>query len=144
MKLANTVYINAPLLAVWNITVAIESWPQWSPTFVSIQRREEGRLDVGSSALIKQPGLPVAKWVITALRPGEQFTWETSVRGVRMTATHELTAQEAGTESVLRIEMFGLIARLMWPLIWILVRGNSRSMDSIPTPCFAVSRCDLW
>lgn len=117
MKIENTIVIAAPRSVVWNVTIDVEGWPQLSPTFTSVKRLNDGPFDVGSSALIKQPGLPAAKWVVTSLAQGEGFTWEGRVRGIHLIATHELTTHQRGTQNVLRVEMRGLVALLVWPLI---------------------------
>lgn len=117
MTLENGINIDAPQSAVWNIMTDIERWPEWTPTVKEVQRLDTGPFDRGSSARIKQPGLPVATWVVTELTPGERFTWESRIRGLRLIATHELATQEGGTRSLLRITMSGLVARVLWPLI---------------------------
>jgi hypothetical protein len=117
MKLENAIQIDAPPEVVWAVTEDLERWPQWTPTMESVKRINQGQLEVGSAALIKQPGLPETKWVVTALTARERFTWETRIRGIHMIATHEITAAKNGTLSVLRVEMVGLVARLLWLLI---------------------------
>jgi hypothetical protein len=82
---------------------------------------DDGPFDVGSAAVIKQTGLPEARWRVTAMTPGERFTWETRVRGIDVIATHELTSSGTDTNSVLRIEMRGFMTLLMWPLLRVLV-----------------------
>jgi uncharacterized membrane protein len=124
MMLENVTSIDAPQSVVWNVTIDIERWPQWTPTVTSVKRLGQGPFDRGSAALIKQPGLPDAKWIVTSLTPGEQFTWESRVRGIRMIATHELSTREGATESALRIRMSGVVARLLWPLICSSVRRS--------------------
>ena len=122
MKVENQTRIDAPKSTVWSVTQDIERWAQWTPTVQTIKRLDEQPFDVGSTALIKQPGLPEAEWRVTALTPGDGFTWETRIRGIRMVATHELDTTGTGTSNVLRIEMFGIIAALLWPFI----RGSVR------------------
>ncbi len=117
MKLENVVHIDAPQEVVWAVTEDIERWPEWTPSVESVTRIDHGQFDVGSAALIKQPGLPEAKWFVTAFTRGERFTWESRVRGIQMIATHEIRAAASGTQSVLRVEMSGLVAVLLWPLI---------------------------
>ena len=117
MKLENVIHIDAPQQVVWTVTEDIERWPEWTPSVESVKRIDQAQFDVGSTALIKQPGLPEAKWFVTALTRGERFTWESRIRGIRMIATHEITAAGSGTQSVLRVEMSGLVALLLWPLI---------------------------
>ena len=126
MIVENSILIEAPAQIVWDRTVEIERWPEWTPTVTSLKRLDDGPFRCGSAALIRQPGLPEARWVVTAMTPGEQFTWETRVRGMRMIATHKLSKEGAGTESVLRVELRGLVARLLWPLIR---RTVSRSLE---------------
>ncbi len=117
MKLENQKLTAAPLSFVWSVTEVVVRWPHWTPTVQKVKRLDEGPFGVGSTALIKQPGLPEAKWRVTALTPGEGFTWETRIRGIHFVATHELRTSGAGTSSVLRIELFGVVATLLWPFI---------------------------
>lgn len=122
MRLDDTILIDATPDRVWQATVDVERWPEWMPTVTRATRLDSGPFAVGSRARIKQPGLPEAEWVVTTLAAGERFTRETRVRGMHMVATHELYALERGTQSVLRVEITGLMARLLWPII----RGSAR------------------
>ena len=117
MKLENQKHIDAPKSIVWSVTEDVERWPEWTPTVESIKRLDEGPFTVGSTALIKQPGMSEAKWRVTALAVGEGFSWETSIRGIHIVATHEMSTADGGTQSVLRVETSGIVAVLMWPLI---------------------------
>ena len=117
MKLENTKYIGASPSIVWKATEDVERWPQWTASVETVRRLDNGQFDVGSKVRIKQPGLPETEWRVTALTRGDGFTWETRIRGMRVIASHELTPSGAGTRSVLRIEMLGVVAVLMWPLI---------------------------
>lgn len=136
MKLENVVSIDTPMSVAWSVTNDIERWPQWTPTVKSVRRLDDGPFGCGSAALIKQPGLPEAKWVVTALVPGEQFTWESRILGTRMIATHELSTMDTGTQSVLRIELIGIVARLLWPVISSLARQSlERENASLKARC---------
>jgi uncharacterized membrane protein len=138
MMLENVIYIDAPQSVVWNVTIDLERWPQWTPTVKAVKRLDDGQFDCGSTVLIKQPELPDAKWVVTALTPGERFTWESRIRGTRVIATHELSTQGSGTHSVLRIEMSGIVARFLWPLICISARRSlERENAGLKTACEA-------
>ncbi len=117
MKLENAKYIGASPSIVWRATEDVERWPQWTARFETVRRLDDGQFDVGSKVRIKQPGLPETEWRVTALTRGDGFTWETRIRGMRVIASHELTPSGAGTQNVLRIEMLGVVAVLMWPLI---------------------------
>lgn len=117
VKVESVTQIDAPPELVWGVTVDLERWPEWTPTTQSVKRMDQGKLNIGSAAIVKQPGLPEAKWVVTAITPGECFTWETRIRGIRMIATHQITATHRGAQCVLRVELSGLVARLLWPLL---------------------------
>lgn len=117
MQIEDTIEIAAPRDVVWSVTVDLERWPEWTPTVTSIRRLDEGRLRVGSRARLQQPGLPEAEWEVTALTPGRLFTWQTRVRGIGMVASHELTPNGNGTRNLLRIELRGIVALTVWPLL---------------------------
>ena len=129
MKVENIIHIDAPKSTVWAITEDVEHWPDWLKTIESVTRIEEGPFKKGSAAMIKQLGLPEAKWIVTAMTYGEMFTWETRFPGITMVATHELKTTETGTLNLLRIEVSGIAALLLWllirfPLGWALGREN--------------------
>lgn len=124
MKLRHVIHIDAPPDVVWAVTEDIERWPEWTPTVNSVKRLDQGEFDVGSTALLRQPGLPEAKWVVTALIRGAQFTWESRIRGIRIIATHEIIATETGTQSTLHIDLSGPVVFLLWPIIRLLVRRS--------------------
>lgn len=136
----NVIPIVAPQSVVWCVTVDIERWPQWTPTVTSLQRLDEGPLACGCAAIIQQPGLPKAKWVVTALIPDEQFTWESRILGMRMVATHELSTTETGTQSTLRVEMSGLVAHFLSPLIrFPMLRSLERENAALKAKCESMS-----
>ncbi len=126
MKVEDIVDIDAPPEIVWAVTEDVERWPEWSPVMESIVRLDSGPFDVGSRARIKQPGLPETEWVVTSLVAGERFTWETRVRGMHIVASHELSPSGAGTRSLLRVEISGLVAWSVWPLLGPAVRRSLR------------------
>lgn len=141
MMLENVVLIDASQSVVWSVTIDIARWPQWMPTVTTVKRLDAGHLDYGSAALIKQPGLPEAKWVVTAIIPGERFTWETQVLGIRMIATHELATKGTRTQSILRVEMSGIVAQLLWPHIYFAARRSlQRENASLKKRCEALCR----
>jgi len=117
VKVTRSVTIQAPPETVWRNTVDVERWPEWSPNFERVKRVDEGRFDVGSKAEIKQPGLPEALWQVTSLTPGKAFTWQTRVRGITMIASHHIESTASGTRGILELELQGLIAWTLWPLL---------------------------
>jgi uncharacterized membrane protein len=130
MRLEEEIDIAAPADLVWAVTVDLERWPEWTPTVRRIRRLDAGRFERGSRALLDQPGLPEAEWEVTALAPGESFTWGTRVRGMRMSATHELAPTAVGTRNVLRIEMSGVLVWLLRPLLGFSVRRALRQENA--------------
>lgn len=141
MKLENRKLIDAPPSIVWRVTENIERWPHWTPTMNSVTRLDDGPFDVGSTARIKQPGLPEAEWRVTALTRGESFTWEARVRGMHLVATHEMAPSGDGTLSVLRVDISGIAAVLLWPLIRISVRkALEKENAGLKAECETVDR----
>ena len=143
MRIEETIEIAASPEVVWSVTEDLERWPEWTPTVTVVTRLDDGRLEVGSAARLQQPGLPEAEWVVTAVRPGQLFSWQTRIRGIGMVATHELEPCGAGTRNLLRIELSGLVARTLWPLIRARLRealrrenaGLKRHCEAITTAC---------
>ena len=82
MHIDHTIHIAAPPSLVWDVTVDSERWPELTPTVTAARRVDDGPFDVGSAALITQPGLPASSWTVTALDPGRSFSWEARVRGL--------------------------------------------------------------
>ncbi len=117
MIIEDTIFINVPQEIVWDVTEDIDSWSQWIPSIESIEIIDKSEFKIGSSAWIKQPQLPRAKWVVTDIEAGKYFTWKTKIRGMYMTALHELTTVTAGTENHLRLEVSGFVPLLLWPFI---------------------------
>jgi len=122
MVIENKIHIESPLEVVWSVTENIENWPKWTPTVESIKRNEQGQLGVGSTALLKQPGLPATIWTVTDYVRGELFSWESRSRGITTKASHKLTTSDSGTQNVLSVEISGLILLFLWPLIRFKVR----------------------
>jgi uncharacterized membrane protein len=122
MTIEDSLRINTSPDVVWDVTIDIERWPEWSPTMTSVERIDSGPFRVGSQARIRQPALPEATWTVIQLEPGQRFTWETRVRGIHMVASHAITPDAGATTSTLRIEMRGLPAVLLWPFLRTQVR----------------------
>lgn len=126
MTVENTIYIEAPPNIVWSVTKDVEHWPEWTPTVTSVARVDGGPFGLHSTARVKQPGQPESNWTVTQFVPGERFVWETRRPGLRMRGAHEMRAAGAGTLNVLRLEVKGVAALLLWP---VLVRAVRRTLS---------------
>jgi hypothetical protein len=117
MTITDSIQIQAPVQAVWQVTEDVERWPEWTPTVTSVRLVDGRPLGLGEVALIKQPMQPLSRWVVTEFIPGQRFAWETRRAGLRMVGTHDLTAVEGGTRNVLSIDAHGWLAVLLWPVL---------------------------
>lgn len=117
MKITHEVEIKSTLDSVWAITTEVESWPKWNPNVEEVTRKDEGRFEIGSSAIILQKGLPPTCWKVTALEESRQFTWEASVYGMKMKASHILRENEASVSNRLIIDATGILVYLLWPIL---------------------------
>jgi uncharacterized membrane protein len=141
MNAENLIHIDAPAELVWAVTVDVERWLEWTPTVQSIKRIDRGPFRHGSSAMIKQPGLPEAVWVVTAFKEGQSFSWETRVRGIGMIGTHKVIPVANGTESVLSVQAVGFVAWIMWPFIRKrMERAIERENEGLKRRCERVDR----
>ena len=123
MQYETTVDIQAPRARVWEVTVDVERWPEWTESMRSVERLDEGPFRVGSRAAVRQPRSPRAVWTVTALEPEASFTWESRAPGTHTVAVHRLRERpEGGTTVTLVVTLSGPVARLLWPLL----RGTVR------------------
>ena len=121
MTLEDTIEINASRERVWQVTVDVEAWPKWSPVMETIRREDTGDFKLGSSALIKQKQMAETRWTVTEIDPGHRFTWQARSLGIDMIATHSIVPGESAVTSILRIEMDGLLIKLLGPIMKALV-----------------------
>ena len=115
--LEDKIDIQASQELVWKETIEVESWPLWSPAMERIVREDSGDFKLGSSILIKQKLMPETQWVVTEFNPGHSFSWKARSLGIHMVASHLLTPCDSGVTSVLKFEMKGVVAKLLWPLL---------------------------
>lgn len=117
MTITDSIKIEAPVHAVWNVTQDVERWPEWTPTVTSVRLVSDPPLRLGSIALIRQPMQPESRWVVTEFAPGRRFAWETRRPGLHMVGSHDMTSENGGTRNILRIDASGWIAVLLWPVL---------------------------
>ncbi|OUR96808.1 hypothetical protein A9Q84_10735 [Halobacteriovorax marinus] len=117
MKLKHSITINSPLASVWSTTVDVNNWNKWTPTIETSSLNDES-FSLGSSATIKQPDMAESIWTITQFEDKESFTWETSVPGLKMIASHRLVEVNPNeTTNILILEVKGLLSFILWPIL---------------------------
>ena len=122
MQIEHNIEIAAPPARVWALTLDAESWPDFTSTMSSVQWVSSPPVRVGSQARVKQPGQGAKLWTVTRVESEACFAWTTKSAGLRMTATHALSAREIGTVNTLTLELEGPLA----PLVGLLFRGLIR------------------
>lgn len=116
MHVENTIEIAAPQLLVWEVTTEMPSWPLWTPTMTSVEPLKPGGVQVGSRYRVKQPRMPASVWTVTVLDSPQRLVWETQRWGVRLVATHEVSAFDGRTRSYLAIDLDGVVGQVIWPI----------------------------
>ena len=58
MTLDHVLQIAAPVEVVWDVTVDVDRWSEWTPTVEAVRRVDEGPFDVGSTAVLKLRWIP--------------------------------------------------------------------------------------
>jgi uncharacterized membrane protein len=101
---------SAPPEQVWPLFIDLERWPDMTGSITSLRRLDTGPVQVGTEAMVKQPGLPRARWRVTEMEPGYSFIWETVSSGVTTVGSHFVTAQGPGSEITLTLRMHGPLA----------------------------------
>lgn len=111
-----SVKIAAPVRVVWEVTTDVESWPSWSPTMGDVTLQDpDAAIAVGASAVVRQPKLRPATWVVDEIAEDRMFSWHTSGRGYRIVADHRFDSPGEGrTHAVLTARMEGPLARILW------------------------------
>lgn len=108
---------------VWRILYDVASWPMWTPTVRSASVVSGAPLAVGSEVRLKQPRIPAATWVVTALEPGISFDWTSTSPGVCSLARHRIEPTADGCRVTLTFEQTGRAAGVTGRLLGRLIRG---------------------
>jgi uncharacterized protein YndB with AHSA1/START domain len=113
MNFEISVTIDAPREHIWAVLTDVERWPEWTASMTSVAYVEGDSIAVGSRARIKQPRLPTVVWEVTAVEPGQSFTWQARSVGITTLATHRLTPEPAGVTVSLGIQQRGALGWLV-------------------------------
>jgi uncharacterized membrane protein len=111
-----TTTVSAPPEDVWRLFTDLERWPELTGSIREVRRLDSGPLRVGSEAVVRQPGLPRARWRVTDLEPGQSFTWTTSAAGVTTAADHVVRADGNGSVIIITLRQHGPLAPLIGAL----------------------------
>ena len=113
MRLEHSVEISAAPSAVWAALTDVTAWPTFVPSVSAVEPLDAGPLEVGARYKLGQPKLPVNIWTVTELVEGHSFVWETKSPGLRVAASHEITANANGSTLRLAVDQTGLLAVTM-------------------------------
>lgn len=115
MRFEATIDVASPAERVFRVYSDVEHWPDWTRSVSSVERLDQGPLQVGSRARIKQPGLPVAVWEVTELVPGQSFTWMARGPGIVTTGSHVIAPVGGGDQVKVTasLEQAGLLGPLL-------------------------------
>lgn len=105
MTIRHELLIDAPIDAVWALTVDVERWPELTSTVRRVERLGSEPFGLGSRARVVQPLQRPAVWTVTRFEPPHAFEWATTVLGARMVGTHHLEAVGEGCRNILGVEV---------------------------------------
>jgi hypothetical protein len=123
-----TTHIQATPQAVWDTLLAVEHWPQWTPTMKRVERIDRGPFGVGSRARIWLTGMPRSTvWEVTSLVAQRSFSWRSRLLpGVASLAEHELMVDGVETRLTLRLAWTGVMTEVLSPLLG---RTSKRNLE---------------
>lgn len=99
--------------ALWERVRNIEEWPERTASISSAEIIGNGTLATGSEIVMKQPGAPESKWVVTEYTEGNSFTYEMRRAGLVTTAHHVVEAElPTGSSLTLIFAMQGRFAKV--------------------------------
>lgn len=117
MHLETSIYISAPASVAWAVLENVPQWPNWTDSVEAVESADVRPLRPGASAALALRGAPTADWVVTEVQPGESFTWEAKMRGVKSVASHVVEPRPDGCRVRLSVDISGPGALLLRPLV---------------------------
>lgn len=108
---SETVDIAASPDRVWQLTIDVERWPDFVPTFTDAKRTDDGPFGLGKSARVTPKGFVASVWTVTKFEDGRTFTWESdALPGLHFTGSHTVEPAGAGTRLTLDLVVSGWLA----------------------------------
>jgi uncharacterized protein YndB with AHSA1/START domain len=124
MQVERVVTIQAPPEIVWSTFMDVERWPAWTATIRSAERAEPGPLRLGARTRLRVRGSGLGIWTVTSFEEGRFFAWESRGWGTHIVAEHAIEPSGNGARVTLRVELSGLLSRILGPLLARGVRQN--------------------
>ena len=103
MHLQLSADVTASPSEAWAKTIDVERWPDFIESHQEVRRIDDGPINLGSEAWVKQPGLPRAQWQVTVFEPERVFTWASSSGLVTTSGEHLIEPRASGTGCTLRL-----------------------------------------
>lgn len=113
MLLETSTPVDAPPDAVWAVLADVERWPETSDSFESVRITSGDAFGEGSTARVKQPGMPELTWTVTRWQPGIGFDWQTRVAGTVTVGIHRIEPDGTGARLILEVHQRGALAPLL-------------------------------
>ena len=108
-----TIDIAAPPARVWAVMSDIERWHEWTASITRVERLDDGPIDVGSRARVKQPKLAGSVFEVTAVAPERGFDWVTKSPGLQGLGRHLIEPRGDGSRVTLAVTFSGPLAGLV-------------------------------
>lgn len=105
-----TIEVDADPQRVWEVLVAVESWPEWTSSMTTVELVKPQRLSLGSRVAIKQPRLAPAEMTVDEYVGGRSFAWSSRMKGLRTTADHRVDPTPTGSRVTLVLKQSGPLA----------------------------------
>lgn len=123
MHYETTTTVRATPARVWAVLSDVERWPHLISVYQELRRLDGGDLRVGSTARVKQDGLPAGTWTVTDCVPGTSFTWTSGTPGIRTVASHTISSvDDSDCSLTLVLDQTGRLAGVVEAMLGARVR----------------------
>jgi len=92
MNTNSSIEVDASMSDVWAIYADVQRWSEWTASIERVTPLDDADIEIGHRFQIKQPRFPKLVWEVTAVDPGESWTWRQRSFGSTVTASHDLIA----------------------------------------------------